>query len=65
MTDAACPICDRRVDVAHRPFCSKRCKSIDLGSWLGGDYAIPAVEPPSPEELSPEELAALFGEVDA
>jgi endogenous inhibitor of DNA gyrase (YacG/DUF329 family) len=27
-----------------RPFCSKRCADIDLGRWLKGSYAIPAVE---------------------
>jgi hypothetical protein len=27
-----------------RPFCSKRCADVDLHRWLGGVYAIPAVE---------------------
>jgi endogenous inhibitor of DNA gyrase (YacG/DUF329 family) len=27
-------------DAKHRPFCSPRCKSIDLGSWLSGGYRI-------------------------
>ena len=22
------------------PFCSKRCRQIDLGKWLGGNYVI-------------------------
>ena len=26
------------------PFCSERCKLIDLGRWLDGKYQIPAVE---------------------
>jgi uncharacterized protein len=26
------------------PFCSNRCKLIDLGKWLDSDYRIPAVE---------------------
>ncbi len=25
-----------------RPFCSERCKLMDLGAWLSGHYAIPA-----------------------
>ena len=29
-----------------RPFCSERCKLIDLGEWAEGRYAIPAEEPP-------------------
>jgi endogenous inhibitor of DNA gyrase (YacG/DUF329 family) len=39
------------VDEANRyqpatsfPFCSPRCKLIDLGRWLGGKYRIPVVE---------------------
>jgi len=27
-----------------RPFCSKRCADVDLGYWLQGKYAIPAVD---------------------
>ena len=30
----------------HRPFCSSRCREIDLGRWFSGAYAVPAVEPP-------------------
>lgn len=26
---------------SHRPFCSDRCKLIDLGEWAEGNYAIP------------------------
>lgn len=29
-----------RGDNAAFPFCSPRCKQIDLGRWLGGDYVI-------------------------
>ncbi|HEY7115877.1 MAG TPA: DNA gyrase inhibitor YacG [Tepidisphaeraceae bacterium] len=47
-----CPICKRPVDPAlppgggksYLPFCSERCKLIDLGRWLGGRYQIPVVE---------------------
>jgi endogenous inhibitor of DNA gyrase (YacG/DUF329 family) len=27
------------------PFCSDRCKTIDLGRWLGETYRLPAEEP--------------------
>jgi uncharacterized protein len=40
-----CPICKRPIPAAqrdHRPFCSARCKTIDLGNWLGGTYAVPS-----------------------
>ncbi|HEY1100908.1 MAG TPA: DNA gyrase inhibitor YacG [Myxococcota bacterium] len=29
---------------AHAPFCSERCKLIDLGQWLLGQHAIPTDE---------------------
>ena len=37
-----CPICKTPVepDSEQAPFCSKRCRQIDLGKWLGGDYTI-------------------------
>lgn len=39
-----CPICHRESDIPddapHRPFCSSRCKTIDLGNWLGEAYRI-------------------------
>jgi len=40
---ARCPICDGPVaaPAAHRPFCSARCRLIDLGRWLDGEYAVP------------------------
>ena len=31
------------------PFCSQRCKDVDLGRWLKGDYRIPDERPESPE----------------
>ncbi len=37
-------------DVPHFPFCSERCKLIDLGAWLDEEYRIE--EPVSPEALN-------------
>jgi endogenous inhibitor of DNA gyrase (YacG/DUF329 family) len=38
----ACPICGRPVeDARHRPFCSARCKRVDLGRWFGEAYRVP------------------------
>ena len=40
-----CPICRKQIDSAanpFRPFCSERCKMIDLDNWLSGRYYIPA-----------------------
>jgi len=39
-----CPSCRRPRDARYRPFCSARCRDVDLGRWLDGSYAIPAVE---------------------
>ncbi|MFP4145840.1 MAG: DNA gyrase inhibitor YacG [Phycisphaeraceae bacterium] len=37
-----CPICGEKVEGKAEtfPFCSKRCRQIDLGKWLGGEYVI-------------------------
>ncbi len=39
-----CAICGRPVDPAHAPFCSRRCRLVDLGRWLGEAYRLPAEE---------------------
>lgn len=57
-----CPICKTKLTEAmrpHRPFCSARCKSIDLGKWLSEDYRIPVTsdDDEDGEGLSDEELA--------
>ncbi len=39
-----CPICGKDSvweDNPFRPFCSERCRLIDLGKWASGDYRIP------------------------
>jgi endogenous inhibitor of DNA gyrase (YacG/DUF329 family) len=35
-----CPICRAPAEPAFRPFCSARCRDVDLARWLGGGYAI-------------------------
>ena len=42
-----CPQCDKVVawqGNPHRPFCSERCRLIDLGQWVDGTYVIPGPE---------------------
>jgi len=42
-----CPICGTTVpsrDVPSFPFCSPRCKQIDLKRWLGEEYSLPQSE---------------------
>lgn len=40
-----CPNCKRTFEPEEgdpwRPFCSERCRLVDLGRWLDGDYRIP------------------------
>jgi uncharacterized protein len=49
-----CPSCKKTVELpvkaAHRPFCSPRCKLIDLGRWLDEEYRISRpIGPDDPE----------------
>jgi endogenous inhibitor of DNA gyrase (YacG/DUF329 family) len=50
-----CPTCQRPIEWTEafpfRPFCSERCRLIDLGAWLTERHAIPG-EPTQPEEES-------------
>ena len=59
MNKVRCPICDGAMpgnwqDYPDYPFCSKRCRIIDLGRWLGEEYRVPEQSsthrPESPEE---------------
>jgi endogenous inhibitor of DNA gyrase (YacG/DUF329 family) len=44
----ACPACGKSVTWmranAWRPFCSERCKLVDLGAWADESYRIPVAE---------------------
>jgi len=38
-----CPRCGEATESAgnlYRPFCSERCKRVDLGNWVSGNYRI-------------------------
>ena len=51
-----CPQCDDPLvwDVhnAYRPFCSERCKLIDLGQWASESYRVPSDADESPQDDS-------------
>ena len=47
---APCLICKNPVVPQFQPFCSERCKMIDLGHWLKGTYVIPSTEDPTDSE---------------
>lgn len=49
-----CPLCNREFDQASSPalpFCSERCRTIDLGRWLGESYGLPAIPDPEADEV--------------
>jgi hypothetical protein len=54
-----CPTCGEKVSWSEaspfRPFCSNRCKQIDLGAWAEEKYVIPAVNLPEDPE-NPDDL---------
>jgi hypothetical protein len=49
-----CPICKKPVafDDPEMPFCSERCRTIDLGNWATEKYVIPS--PAAPSDLEDE-----------
>ena len=36
-----CPVCGKPADPKTLPFCSSRCRDVDLNRWLSGTYVIP------------------------
>ena len=53
----ACPQCGAKVEWSPasrwRPFCTERCKLIDLGAWASEKYRV-AVAPPDEDDSTPE-----------
>ena len=58
-----CPICNKPVaiDSGNVPFCSDRCRIIDLGKWASGDYKItsPILDPDVLADLDNAQLRKL------
>lgn len=54
-----CPTCGKLIEYStdnpYRPFCSERCKLIDLGAWANDEYLIEG-EPGSAMSLSEQDL---------
>jgi endogenous inhibitor of DNA gyrase (YacG/DUF329 family) len=46
--DLACPTCQRQLtwtpEFPFRPFCSERCKMVDLGAWFAEERSVPSEE---------------------
>jgi len=52
----SCPICRKPVmspDASQFPFCSERCRLVDLGHWLEGGYQIPGSDVVPPNDADP------------
>jgi uncharacterized protein len=58
VTTVKCPTCRRPVewtpDSAYRPFCSERCRLIDLGAWFDEKHRIPDESPGATDESIPD-----------
>ena len=39
-----CPTCGKPASEKTRPFCSSRCRDVDLHRWLSGRYVVPGSE---------------------
>jgi hypothetical protein len=53
ITKIPCPTCRRETpwkDNPFRPFCSERCRLIDLGAWVSGEYRVAGEEQPVEED---------------
>ena len=49
-----CPKCKENFnyyDSESRPFCSERCKSVDLGHWFSENYTVASEEPLKEKDL--------------
>jgi endogenous inhibitor of DNA gyrase (YacG/DUF329 family) len=53
-----CPICKSEVPIndPNMPFCSDRCRLIDLGNWASDKYAIPVKQPNEFRELEEADI---------
>ena len=55
-----CPSCGGdsvySVTNVYRPFCSERCKQMDLGAWASEEFRVPAEAPPEDEHYGDPRL---------
>jgi len=60
-----CPTCRGPApygpDNRWRPFCSERCRSVDLGAWASERFRVPADSPPGPGEVDAAGMAPDAG----
>lgn len=55
--EVPCPNCGKPSLFApenrFRPFCSERCKLIDIGAWASGAYVVPGQDEPLSDDTPP------------
>ncbi|MDH3210804.1 MAG: DNA gyrase inhibitor YacG [Burkholderiaceae bacterium] len=53
----SCPSCGEpslySPENIYRPFCSKRCKNLDLGAWANEAYRVQAQPQPASDDVDP------------
>ena len=54
MSARTCPICKKPRSVEFTPFCSDRCRDLDLARWFNEGYAVPG-PPADPEDIVKED----------
>jgi endogenous inhibitor of DNA gyrase (YacG/DUF329 family) len=63
--DVPCPTCRRPAPFSPanpwRPFCSERCRGMDLGAWASEDYRVAAAPPQDGEAAPPAVSGAAPG----
>ncbi len=57
--EVTCPTCKKKFayySSEFRPFCSEKCRLIDLGQWLSESYAVPVHKLTEDEQQTLEQL---------
>lgn len=60
--EVKCPKCKKKFNYyssEFRPFCTERCKMIDLGHWFEGNYAVASEKPLTEEDIDKVEKELL------
>ena len=45
-----CPVCGKPATADSHPFCSERCKHLDLGAWASETFKVPVSSAPDPSD---------------
>jgi uncharacterized protein len=45
-----CPICGKPAVPSVLPFCSSRCRDVDLNRWFSGSYVVPGSDDDAEED---------------